>query len=64
MELEVRFEGMGGVHEAALVASKYLVTVTSSMGKLRVHLQTYVDYEDFYFMPLEGCDVLLVMAWF
>ena len=54
---------MGAVHEASLAALGHSVAVTPIIGKLRLHVQGYVDSEDFYIMPLEGCDVLLGMPW-
>lgn len=37
--------------------------VTPIIGKLRYHIQNLMDYEEFYIMPLNGCDVLLGMHW-
>ena len=54
---------MGAIHEASLAAPRQSITVTPIIGKLWLHVQGYVDSEDFYIMPLEGCDVLLGMPW-
>ena len=62
-QLGIRSEEMGTVHEASLAAPGHSVAVTPIIGKLRLHVQGYVDSEDFYIMPLEGCDVLLGMPW-
>ena len=62
-QLGIRSEEMGAVHEASLAAPRHSVAVTPIIGKLGLHVQGYVDSEDFYIMPLEGCDVLLDMPW-
>ena len=48
--------------EGAFVGQK--VPVTPLIGKLRVHVQGYVDREDFFISPLQHQDVLLGMPWF
>ena len=40
------------------------VPVTPLIGKLRLHVQGYVDQEDFYISPLKNQDVLLGAPWF
>ena len=63
-KLGIRTEEMGSTHEAAMVAPGLSMPVTPIIGKLRIHIQDYVDSEEFYIMPLEGCDVILGMPWF
>ena len=55
---------MGTLHEASMVAPGLSVLVTSIIGKVCLHIQDYVDTEDFFIMPLDGYDVLLDMPWF
>ena len=62
-KLGIKAEEMGSMHEAGLAAPGHSVPVTPIIGKLRLHIQSLVDYEDFYIMPLEGSDVLLGMPW-
>ena len=52
---------MGYTAEAGLACPGHSESVTPILGKLRLHIQSYVDAEEFYIMPLEGCDVLLGM---
>ena len=33
------------------------------IGKLWIHIQDFVDIEEFYIMPLLDCDVLLGIPW-
>ena len=40
------------------------VSVTPLIGKLRLHIQGYVDKEDFYVSPLKHKDVILGEPWF
>ena len=40
------------------------VPVTPLIGKLCIHVQGYVDREDFFISPLQHQDVLLGMPWF
>ena len=40
------------------------VPVTSLIGKLRFHIQNYVDKEDFFIFPLKDEDVILGAPWF
>ena len=61
-----------GIHEhemgyamdakGAFVGQK--VSVKPLIGKLRIHVQGYVDWEDFFISPLQHQDVLLGMPWF
>lgn len=62
-KLGIRPEEMGPGMEASLAAPGKEVAITPLIGKLRLHVQGYVGQEDFYIMPLEGCDVLLGMPW-
>ena len=48
--------------EGAFVGKKVLITPLT--GKLRIHVQGYVDREDFFISPLQHQDVLLGMPWF
>ena len=48
--------------EGAFVGKK--VPVTPLIGKLCIHVQGYVDREDFFISPLQHQDVLLGMPWF
>ena len=59
--LGVRPEEMGSLHEASMAAPRFAVSITPIIGKLRIHIQDYVDSEKFFIMPLDGCDVLLGM---
>ena len=40
------------------------VPITPLIGKLRLHIQGYVDKEDFLISPLKNEDVLLGAPWF
>ena len=62
-KLGIRPEEMGLEGQADLECPGHSVPVTPILGKLRMHIQNYVDTEEFYIMPLEGCDVLLGMPW-
>ncbi|MCO5558851.1 hypothetical protein L7F22_012440 [Adiantum nelumboides] len=67
-ELAARLEStlyrMGPPAEAVLAAPSRDVAITPVIGKLRLHCQGYLGHEDFYIMPLEGCDVLLGIPWY
>ncbi|MCO5548469.1 hypothetical protein L7F22_001927 [Adiantum nelumboides] len=54
---------MGYTAEAGLACPGHTEAVTPIIGKLRLHIQSYVDAEEFYIMPLDGCDVLLGIPW-
>ena len=62
--LGIELEEMGSMDEARMAAPGLGVPITPIIGKPRIHVQNYVDLEDFFIMPLEGCDVLLGMPWF
>ena len=40
------------------------VSVTPLIGKLRLHVQSYVDKDDFFISPLKHEDVILGAPWF
>ena len=40
------------------------ILVTSLIGKLRLHVQSYVDKEDFFIFPLKHEDVIIGAPWF
>ncbi|MCO5598239.1 hypothetical protein L7F22_052331 [Adiantum nelumboides] len=61
--LGIRSEEMGYTAEAGLACPGHTEVVTPIIGKLRLHIQSYVDAEEFYIMPLDGCDVLLGIPW-
>ena len=63
-KLGVRAEEMGGLHEASMAAPGLSVPITPIIEKLRLHIQDYVDTQDFFIMPLDGCNVFLGMPWF
>ncbi|MCO5576664.1 hypothetical protein L7F22_030479 [Adiantum nelumboides] len=62
-KLGIRPEEMGYTAEAGLACPRHTEAVTPIIGKLRLHIQSYVDAEEFYIMPLDGCDVLLSIPW-
>ncbi|MCO5578132.1 hypothetical protein L7F22_031970 [Adiantum nelumboides] len=62
-KLGIRSEEMGYTTEAGLACPGHTEAVTPIIGKLRLHIQSYVDVEEFYIMPLDGCDVLLGIPW-
>ncbi|MCO5610310.1 hypothetical protein L7F22_064546 [Adiantum nelumboides] len=62
--LEITPDQMGPPAEAVLAAPGRDVAITPVIGKLRLHCQGYLGHEDFYIMPLEGCDVLLGIPWY
>ncbi|MCO5607490.1 hypothetical protein L7F22_061686 [Adiantum nelumboides] len=61
--LEITPDRMGPPAEAILAAPDRDVAITPVIGKLCLHCQGYLGHEDFYIMPLEGCDVLLGIPW-
>ncbi|MCO5548592.1 hypothetical protein L7F22_002052 [Adiantum nelumboides] len=58
-KLGIRVEEMGMTREAGLACPGHAESVTPILGKLRLHIQSYVDAEEFHIMPLQDCDVLL-----
>ncbi|MCO5564779.1 hypothetical protein L7F22_018447 [Adiantum nelumboides] len=63
-KLGIQTEDMGTVLEALGVFKGQHVPVTPLIGKLRVHVQGYVDQEEFYISPLSTEDVILGAPWF
>ncbi|MCO5575523.1 hypothetical protein L7F22_029324 [Adiantum nelumboides] len=57
-KLESRAEEMGMMSEAGLACPSHSEFVTPILGKLCLHIQSYVDAEEFHIMPLQDCDVL------
>ncbi|MCO5588670.1 hypothetical protein L7F22_042629 [Adiantum nelumboides] len=60
----IKTDEMGHAYTATMAAPRLEVAVTPLIGKLQFHIQGYVGHEEFFIMPLEGCDVLLGMPWF
>ncbi|MCO5556902.1 hypothetical protein L7F22_010457 [Adiantum nelumboides] len=60
----IKTDEMGPAYTISMAAPVHEVTVTPLIGKLRLHIEGYVGHEEFYIMPLEGCDVLRGMPWF
>ncbi|MCO5581634.1 hypothetical protein L7F22_035523 [Adiantum nelumboides] len=58
-KLGIRPKEMGYTANAGMACSGHSESVTPIIGKLHLHIQSYVDAEKFYSMPLDGCDVLL-----
>ncbi|MCO5567448.1 hypothetical protein L7F22_021139 [Adiantum nelumboides] len=58
-KLGISGEKMGMTGEAGLACPGHLKAVSPILGKLRLHIQSYVDAEEFHIMPLQDCDVLL-----
>ncbi|MCO5562493.1 hypothetical protein L7F22_016120 [Adiantum nelumboides] len=63
-KLGIQTEEMGTALEASGVFKGQHVPVTPLIGKLRVHVQGYVDQEEFYISPLSMEDVILGAPWF
>ncbi|MCO5583442.1 hypothetical protein L7F22_037353 [Adiantum nelumboides] len=61
-KIMIKTDEMGPAYTASMAAPGHAVAVTPLIGKLRLHIQGYVGHEEFYIMPLEGCDVLLGTA--
>ncbi|MCO5552655.1 hypothetical protein L7F22_006171 [Adiantum nelumboides] len=62
-KLGIHAEEMGMTGEAGLACLGHLEAITPILGKLRLHIQSYVDAEEFHIMPLQDCDVLLGIPW-
>ncbi|MCO5570686.1 hypothetical protein L7F22_024413 [Adiantum nelumboides] len=62
-KLGIRPEEMGYTAEEGLACLGHSEVVTPIIGKVRLNIQSYVDVEEFYIMPLDGCDVLLGIPW-
>ena len=63
-KLGIQTEEMGPALEARGAFKGQEVPVTPLIGKLRLHVQSYVDQEEFYVSPLLGEDVILGAPWF
>ncbi|MCO5547071.1 hypothetical protein L7F22_000512 [Adiantum nelumboides] len=59
--LEITPDRMGPPAEAVLATPGKDVAITPVIGKLRLHCQGYLGHENFYIMPLEGCEDLKVL---
>ena len=55
---------MGEEEQADGAFKEQEVSVTPLIGKLRLHVQSYVDKEDFFISPLKHQDVILGAPWF
>ncbi|MCO5563146.1 hypothetical protein L7F22_016783 [Adiantum nelumboides] len=62
-KLGIRAEEMGMTGEAGLACPGHSEAVTPILGKLRLHIQSFIDAEEFHIMPLHDCDVLLGIPW-
>ncbi|MCO5602145.1 hypothetical protein L7F22_056273 [Adiantum nelumboides] len=62
-KLGIHVEEMGMIGEAGLACPGHSEAVTPILGKLRLHIQNYVDAEEFHIMPLQDCHVLLGIPW-
>ncbi|MCO5577201.1 hypothetical protein L7F22_031025 [Adiantum nelumboides] len=60
-KMGIKTDEMGLAYTASMAAPRHEVAITPLIGKLRLHIQGYVGHEEFYIMPLEGCDVLLTL---
>ncbi|MCO5562500.1 hypothetical protein L7F22_016127 [Adiantum nelumboides] len=63
-KMGIKTDEMGSAYTASMAAPGHEVAVTPLIGKLQLHIQSYVGHEEFYIMPLEICVVLLGMPWF
>ncbi|MCO5604577.1 hypothetical protein L7F22_058745 [Adiantum nelumboides] len=63
-KLEIQIKEMGTALEASGAFKGQYVPVTPLTGKLRVHVQGYVDQEEFCISPLATEDVILGAPWF
>ena len=63
-KLGIRTEEMGPALEASGAFKGQQDSVTPLIGKLRLHIQGYVDQEEFYVSPLLHEDVILGVPWF
>ncbi|MCO5601365.1 hypothetical protein L7F22_055485 [Adiantum nelumboides] len=58
-KMGIKTDEMGPSYTASMAPPGHEVAVMPYIGKLRVHIQGYVGHEEFFIMPLEGCDVQL-----
>ena len=63
-KLGIHAHEMGLAMEADGAFDTLAIPVTPLIGKLRLHVQGYVDQEDFFISPLKHQDVLLGAPWF
>ncbi|MCO5563944.1 hypothetical protein L7F22_017596 [Adiantum nelumboides] len=63
-KLGIKVGEMGPALEAKGAFKGQEVAVTPLIGKLRVHVQSFVEAEEFYVAPLESHDVILGVPWF
>ncbi|MCO5592680.1 hypothetical protein L7F22_046683 [Adiantum nelumboides] len=63
-KLGIQTEEMGTALETSGAFKGQYVPVTPLIGKLRVHVQGYVDQEEFCISPLATEDVILGASWF
>ncbi|MCO5572361.1 hypothetical protein L7F22_026114 [Adiantum nelumboides] len=63
-KLGIKVGEMGPTLEAKGAFKGQEVAVTPLIGKLRVHVQSFVEAEEFYVAPLESHDVILGVPWF
>ncbi|MCO5546846.1 hypothetical protein L7F22_000283 [Adiantum nelumboides] len=63
-KLGIRTEELGTTMNASGAFKGQEVTVTPLIGKLRIHIQNYVDQEEFHILPLVNQDVILGTPWF
>ncbi|MCO5564994.1 hypothetical protein L7F22_018664 [Adiantum nelumboides] len=63
-KLAIQTEEMGTALKASGAFKGQQVPVTPLIGKLCVHVQGYVDQEEFYISPLSTEDVILSAPWF
>ncbi|MCO5613087.1 hypothetical protein L7F22_067361 [Adiantum nelumboides] len=62
-KLGIRAEEMRMTGEAGLACLGHSEAVIPILGKLRLHIQNYVDAKEFHIMSLQDCDVLLSIPW-
>ena len=63
-KLGIQTEELGPALDAMGAFKGQQVPVTPLIGKLRLHVQGYVDQEEFYVSPLSAEDVILGAPWF
>ena len=64
MKLGVKIEELARAMDANQIFQGELVPVTPLIGKLRIHIQDYLDQKDFLISPLKHYDVMLGTPWF
>ncbi|MCO5557930.1 hypothetical protein L7F22_011503 [Adiantum nelumboides] len=58
-KMGIKMDEVGPAYTASMATSGHEVAVTPLIGKLQLYIQGYVGHEEFFIMPLEGCDVAL-----